>query len=319
MLSRLVRAFLPRSKHLLIWWLQSLSTVILEPKKYTLIQVLSPFRLLLLLSAPWWVRLSKRLVRGSLVGGSGSFPLVGGAESCPSGGQGHDKGCVCQAVVCSACLQLGKLCSHPVGGLAWDVPALEPTGCWVGRSGWENGGLQEGLIQWNTSQNCLHQCLYPQGATATPCLCRRPSKTSRYVWPRLLWGHCFLPLDPGVPETFCVPSRSGVSVSPNPVEALLSNPPGFQSQILLRLLLPLPGHQIGEPNMGLRIFTPMGEFLWCNSFPVCRLSAQQLWEFDCNVIAPLLPSHCGFFVFRGWISVLVGSSVSFFLSVVFSS
>ena len=33
MLSRLVIAFLPRSKHLLISWLQSSSTVVLEPKK----------------------------------------------------------------------------------------------------------------------------------------------------------------------------------------------------------------------------------------------------------------------------------------------
>ena len=33
MLSRFVRGFLPRSKHLLISWLQSPSTVILEPKK----------------------------------------------------------------------------------------------------------------------------------------------------------------------------------------------------------------------------------------------------------------------------------------------
>ena len=33
MLSRSVIAFLPRSKHLLISWLQSLSTVTLEPKK----------------------------------------------------------------------------------------------------------------------------------------------------------------------------------------------------------------------------------------------------------------------------------------------
>ena len=32
-LSRLVTDFLPRSKHLLISWLQSLSAVILEPKK----------------------------------------------------------------------------------------------------------------------------------------------------------------------------------------------------------------------------------------------------------------------------------------------
>ena len=33
MLSRFVIAFLPRSKHLLISWLQSLSAVIWEPKK----------------------------------------------------------------------------------------------------------------------------------------------------------------------------------------------------------------------------------------------------------------------------------------------
>ena len=33
MLSRFVTAFLPRSKHLLIPWLRSLSTVILEPKR----------------------------------------------------------------------------------------------------------------------------------------------------------------------------------------------------------------------------------------------------------------------------------------------
>ena len=33
MLSRLVITFLPRSKHLLISWIQSLSAMILEPKK----------------------------------------------------------------------------------------------------------------------------------------------------------------------------------------------------------------------------------------------------------------------------------------------
>ena len=33
MLSRLVIVFLPRSKHLLISWLQSLSAVILDPEK----------------------------------------------------------------------------------------------------------------------------------------------------------------------------------------------------------------------------------------------------------------------------------------------
>ena len=33
MLSRFIKDFLPRRKHLLVLWLQSLSAVILEPKK----------------------------------------------------------------------------------------------------------------------------------------------------------------------------------------------------------------------------------------------------------------------------------------------
>ena len=45
MLSRLVIAFLPRNKHLLISWLQSPSAVILEPKKIksVTVSILSPF------------------------------------------------------------------------------------------------------------------------------------------------------------------------------------------------------------------------------------------------------------------------------------
>ena len=42
MLSRLVMAFLPRSKHLLISWLQSPSSVILEPKKSFWVSIVSP-------------------------------------------------------------------------------------------------------------------------------------------------------------------------------------------------------------------------------------------------------------------------------------
>ena len=44
MLSRLVIAFLPRSKHLLISWLQSSSVVVLEPKeiKFLTVSIVSP-------------------------------------------------------------------------------------------------------------------------------------------------------------------------------------------------------------------------------------------------------------------------------------
>ena len=43
-LSRLVTAFLPRSKHLLISWLQSPSAVILKPKKIksVIVSIVSP-------------------------------------------------------------------------------------------------------------------------------------------------------------------------------------------------------------------------------------------------------------------------------------
>ena len=45
MLSRLVITFLPRSKHLLISWLESPSAVILEPKKIKslIVSTVSPF------------------------------------------------------------------------------------------------------------------------------------------------------------------------------------------------------------------------------------------------------------------------------------
>ena len=53
MLSRVVIAFLPRSKHLLISWLQSPSAVIVEPKKESLLLfLLFPH----LLAMKWWDR-----------------------------------------------------------------------------------------------------------------------------------------------------------------------------------------------------------------------------------------------------------------------
>ena len=51
MLSRFVIAFLPRSKHLFISWLQSLSAVILEPKKIKSVTVSTVFHLFAL---KWW-------------------------------------------------------------------------------------------------------------------------------------------------------------------------------------------------------------------------------------------------------------------------
>ena len=50
--------------------------------------------------------------------------------------------------------------------------------------------------------------------------------------------------------TLCVPSKSGVSVSPNPVEVLQSNPTSLQSLILWEFLLPLPDPRLGSLTWG---------------------------------------------------------------------
>ena len=115
-------------------------------------------------------------------------------------------------------------------------------------------------------------------------------------------------LGPGAHETLCALSKSGVSVSPSPVEFLRSNPAGLQSQMLCGLLLLLPDPQAGEPDVGLRTFTPVGELLWYN-FPVCGSPTQQVRDLILLQLCPLLPSHCGFFFLFGCrISFLVDSS-----------
>ena len=60
-------------------------------------------------------------------------------------------------------------------------------------------------------------------------------------------------------EILCASSKSGVFVSPSPVELLHSSPTGLQSQMLWGFLLLMPDPQDGEPNMGLRTLTPVGE------------------------------------------------------------
>ena len=53
MLSKLVIAFLPRSKHLLISWLQSPSAVILEPYRVLMEKAMAPHSSTLAWKIPW--------------------------------------------------------------------------------------------------------------------------------------------------------------------------------------------------------------------------------------------------------------------------
>ena len=81
-------------------------------------------------------------------------------------------------------------------------------------------------------------------------------------------GSLLLPLGPDAQTTLCVPSKSGVSVSPSPLEVLQSIPARLQSLILWEFLLPLLDPQVGKPDVGLRTFTPVGGLLWYECSPV---------------------------------------------------
>ena len=89
---------------------------------------------------------------------------------------------------------------------------------------------------------------------------------------------CFFPWALGHMWSCVQTSKSGVSVSPSPVEFLWSNPTGLQSQILWVVLHLFPDPQLGEPSTELKTFTTAGELLWHNYFPVCGLLTQWIWD-----------------------------------------
>ena len=59
-----------------------------------------------------------------------------------------------------------------------------------------------------------------------------------------------------------MPSKTGVTVSPSPVEVLQSNPIGCQSQRPWGFLVPFLDPQAEKPEKGLITFTIVGELLW---------------------------------------------------------
>lgn len=127
---------------------------------------------LLLVSVTCWVRLGL----GTLVGRAVSMGMSRSSGLRKSFGSLSADGC-------------GTVCY-----LAWGVPALEPTGCWV-RPGFEAKMSNSGRAH---AAECSLIYSPPVSmslgwAAATPFLPRRPSKTSRWVWTRLLSNYCFCP------------------------------------------------------------------------------------------------------------------------------
>ena len=99
----------------------------------------------------------------------------------------------------------------------------------------------------STSQNFCCQCPCPRGEP-------QPLKeTFQHKQVGLVQSpirSLLFPLGPDAHTTLCVPSKSGVSVSPSPVEVLQSNPTSLQSLILWEFLLLLPDPQLGSLMWG---------------------------------------------------------------------
>ena len=152
--------------------------------------------------------------------------------------------------------------------------------------------------------------LPPRWVTAKPHLPRRPSKTHRQVWPRLLWSHCFA-LGPSAYETLCAPSKSGVCF-PQSCGAPALKPCWPSKPNALGLLLPDP--QLGSLMWGSEL-SLQWDNLWDRVIFSLWVTHPAGMGFDYIVKVPLLPSHCGsFFIFGCRISFMVGSRV--FLSIV---
>ena len=82
------------------------------------------------------------------------------------------------------------------------------------------------------SQNFCCQCPCPHSEPQPPPAFAGdpPTLAGRSV--SVSYVSLVLPLGPNAHTTLCAPSKSGVSVSPSPVEVLQSNPASLQSLIL---------------------------------------------------------------------------------------
>ena len=108
-------------------------------------------------------------------------------------------------------------------------------------------------------QYLCHQCPCPHSGPQPPPASLRDSPRPAGRSAPGSYEVTAFSLGPSVHETLCAPSKSGVFVFPSPMEFLPSSPAGLQSQMLWGLLLPMSDPQAGEPDMGLRTLTPVGE------------------------------------------------------------
>ena len=136
----------------------------------------------------------------------------------------------CSIKFLSTCL---RMYSHHVSCLTWGDPALKPIS-----SGWANSGLWEPPSQWVWFWTTAASVFVPTVSHSSPTSVGSPAMLADRSGPISYGIIAFFPWVL-VHMRLYVFSKSGVSVSPSPVEVLQSNPSGLQSQILwvLHLLL----------------------------------------------------------------------------------
>ena len=93
-------------------------------------------------------------------------------------------------------------------------------------------------------------------------------------------------------EVLCVSFKSEVPISPSPVRFLQLSPVGLQSQMFWGLFLMQEPHA-GEPDMGLRTLTPVGEPLQYNYSPIRGLPTWGVWDLIILRVRPSYPPHYG--------------------------
>ena len=105
----------------------------------------------------------------------------------------------------------------------WSLPGL---------FGGADGGLWEGSRQGVFPRTSASSVLVLMVRHSHPLPLQETLQHQQVGLVQSTMGSLLLPLGPDVHTTLCVPSKSGVSVSPCPVEVLRSNPTSLQSLIL---------------------------------------------------------------------------------------
>ena len=105
----------------------------------------------------------------------------------------------------------------------WSLPGL-----FVGAS----GGLWEGSCQGVLPRTSAASVLVLMVSHSHPLPLQETLQHQQIGLVQSPMGSLLLPLGPSAHTTLCVPSKSGVSVSPSPVKVLQSNPTSLQSLIL---------------------------------------------------------------------------------------